>query len=101
VVAKDREIRNTKFFGAQQRQRGRRRRRFETDGKKANVTIGFVLRDAQGVERRVDHANVGSAGLKLERCAPRSRNAHHIAERGQDGTGMFGDRETVVDAPHG
>ena len=85
---------------SQQRQRGRRRRGFESDGEEHDVFVGIVLGQLQCIDRRIDDANVHAARFVLERAAIGARHAHHVAEGCEDHIGPRCDGETVVDAPH-
>ena len=69
---------------ALERQRGRGRGRLEPDREEHDLAVGVLLGDPQRVERRVDHPDVGAGGLGVEQAAVRSRDAHHVAEAGED-----------------
>jgi hypothetical protein len=61
----------------------------------------MALGHTQRVERGIDHADVGAAGLVLEWTAVAAWNAHHVAERREDGPMLDGQGQPLVDAPHG
>src|SRR5262245_32095978 len=57
-------------------------------------------RALQGVERRVNHPDVGAARLPFERAAVPARHAHHVAECREDGVMIVDERQALVDAAH-
>ena len=68
--------------------------------KKTTSRSGFAARELERVERRVDHAHVGAAGLRLEQRAAAAGDAHHVAEGREDHLGPLGEGDRVVDAAH-
>ena len=87
-------------LGALERQRRRGRGGLEADREEHDLAVGVLLGDPQRVERRVDHPHVGARRLGLEQRPVRARDAHHVAEAGEDDAGLVRDRDPVVDAPH-
>ena len=49
---------------------------------------GIGARQLQRIGRRIDDADVGAAGLVLERAAVRAGHAHHVAKGGEDHVGL-------------
>ena len=101
VAAHDAEVGHALGPGPLERERGGGRGRLEADGEEDDLAVGVLLGDAQRVQRRVDHPDVGARGLGFEQAAVRSRDAHHVAEAGEDDAVLVGDGDPVVDAAHG
>ena len=68
--------------------------------KKTTSRSGLRARELERVERRVDHAHVGAARLRLEQRAAPAGHAHHVAEGREDHLRPLGERDRVVDAAH-
>ena len=100
VVAEDGEVRRSLGACSQQRHRGRRRRRLEADREEDDAPVGQLRGERERVERRVDHAHVRAAGLRLEQRAAAARDAHHVAEGRERDAGLLGEGDRVVDAAH-
>ena len=65
--------------------------------KKTTRRCRVGLRDAHGVERRVDDPHVGAAALQREQVAARAGHPQHVAERGEDHVRAAGDGVRLVD----
>ena len=100
VVAERGEVLDALGPRAQQRDRGRRRRRLEADREEDHLAVGVATRELERVERRIDHAHVGTARLRLEQRAAAAGHAQHVAEGREDHLGPLGERDRVVDAAH-
>ena len=100
VIAEQREIVDSLLDRLEDRQRGRRHRRFETQREKDDFAPRIGPRDGERVERRIDQADIGPLGLGLEHALFRSRNAHRIAEGREDHLRMLGDFDAIIDPAH-
>ncbi len=69
VIAEYAEVLDAVRLRLLERQRRRRRGRFEADREEVNLEIRILFGELQGVERRVDHPHVHTARLELQRCA--------------------------------
>ena len=68
--------------------------------KKQTCRSGSWRGELERVERRVDHAHVRAARLRLEQRAAPARHAQHVAERRERDAVRLGDRDRVVHAAH-
>ena len=100
VVAEDREVLDPLAGGPQHGHRRGRRGGLEADGHEHHALVRVVARDLQGVERGVDHPDVGAGGLGVEERPVAAGHAHHVAERRHDHVGFLRDRDRVVDPAH-
>jgi len=66
VIAKDREVPDPLRLGLQDRQRGRRHRRLETEAEEDDLAARIGARQRESVHRRIDHPHVGPVGLSLQ-----------------------------------
>ena len=77
---------------------------YQRAGLPVEITAEFEIwrrvRDAEGVEGRIDNPHVGPAGLAFQRAPQRTGHAHHVAEGGKDHIRIGGQIEAVVDATH-
>ena len=65
--------------------------------KKTTCRSGELLRESDGVERRVEHPHVAAAGLHREEVELGAGDAEHVAERGEGDLGAAGDGDGAVD----
>src|SRR4029077_19094340 len=86
--------------GPLQSQRGRGGRRLEADREEDDLPVRILLGEAQSVEGRVDHPDVGALGLDLSEGLLGARDPHHVAEAGEDHVVLGGHRDSVVDPAH-
>jgi integrase len=101
MIAEHGKIVDALGLGSHQRQRGRRSRSLEPDGEKHDVLLGIEASQFQRVGWRIHDADVHPAGFVLERAALGPRNAHHVAEGGEDYVGLLRNGQAIVNAPHG
>src|SRR5215203_1514863 len=73
----------------------------EADGVEDYLAVGVLARNAQRVQRRVDHADVGAFGFDLQQVTLRTRDPHHVPEAREDDLGALGHGYAVVHAAHG
>src|SRR5215207_11527780 len=100
VVAEHGEVLDALLLRPLQGQRRRWGRGLEADGDEDNLAFGILARNAQGIEWRVDHADIRAFGLYLEQVSFRARDAHHVPKAGEDDFGTLGDGYPVVYASH-
>ena len=97
VRDEQREVLKTLTGRAVHGHRVRRRRGLEPDREEDDLPRRIRSRDVDGVERRIDHADVGAAGLRREEVGPRSGDAEHVAEGGEDHARPARDLDRRVD----
>ncbi len=71
--------------------------RLEADGEEDHLAVGPGGRQADGVEGRVDDADVAAVRLELEQVAARARHAEHVAEGAEGDVRPRGDGVSAVD----
>ena len=79
-LQKAEKFRDAGGAGAEQRDRRRRCGRLEADREEDDLAVGLGPRDCEGVERRVDHPDVGASRLRLEK-RPLSAREHGACRR--------------------
>ena len=95
------EVRDALGLRALERQRGRRRRRLEADREEDDLAVGVLpWRSAARRAASRPSARRRPAALASSSVPSRARDAHHVAEAGEDHAGLVGDRDPVVDAAH-
>ena len=69
---------------------------FKADAEEHDLLAGILDGEIDGVERRVDNADIAAAALDLEEIAVRAGDAQHVAEGAEDDAGLGGDGEGFV-----
>src|SRR5579883_529862 len=100
MVAEDGEVHDALCLRSQQRDGGRWRGRLESDGEEDHLAVRIFACHVEGVERRVNKADVRSLGFGVEEASPRSGDAHHVAKSGEDDILFARNGDGVVDTPH-
>lgn len=67
---------------------------------KDHLALRILLRQPQSVHRRVNDADIGAAGFRLQKRAVFTRHAHGVAEGAEDHSRAAGNLNAGVDAPH-
>ena len=101
MVTENRKVLHAHGFGLAHRHGRGRRRGFETHGEKHHLTVRVAYCQFQRVEGGIHHAYVGATGFGFEECGSAARNAHHVAERGEDDAIGVGHSDGIVDTAHG
>ena len=100
MLAEKVEVGDAALAGLAQGQGGGGHRRFKTKAEEHHFTFGVLLRQLQGVHRRIDDADVGAARFRLQQGAVFSRHAHGVAKGAENHPRTAGDIDTGVDASH-
>src|SRR5215210_584526 len=100
VVAEHGEGLDALFLRPLQGQCRRWGRGLEADGVEDHLPVGVLARYAEGVKRRVDHADVSAFGLYLQQVALGAGDTHHVPKAGEDDLGALGYGYAVVNAAH-
>src|SRR5580692_1880557 len=101
VVAEHREVADALGLGAHHRKRGGWRGGFKADSEEHDVLVGIEPGQLQRIGRRIYDPNIHASGLMLKRTALGSRDAHHVAESGEDNIWFLADGKAIVDSSHG
>src|SRR6516164_4878960 len=86
VIAEKGKVRNTLGLGTQHCHGRARHCRFEAQCEEHDLLVPIFLRDAQGIERRIDHADICALALGLQETllGPRTIEREVIGERIRD-----------------
>src|SRR6516225_1768552 len=86
VIAEKGKVRNSLGLGTQHCHGRARHCRFEAQCEEHNLLVRILLRDAQGIERRIDHADICALALGLQETllGPRTIEREVIGERIRD-----------------
>ena len=74
-----------------------RGRGLKADGEEDDLAVRIGRRQVDGVERRIDDADVAALRFELQQIAVRAGHAQHVAEGAEDDAGPGGDGMGPVD----
>jgi len=69
----------------------------EAHGEEHHLALRIIARDLEGVEWRIDDADVAAGGLGVQQAARGTGDAQHVAEGAEDGLGARGDLHRFID----
>ena len=101
VVAEHREVGHVAYAGSLQRCCGGGRGGFEADAKEDDFLGGVFFGELEGIEGRVDEADVGTPRAGLHEGFGGAGHTHHVAEAGENDVGLLGEPQGVVNPAHG
>jgi hypothetical protein len=101
VVAEDREVWGALGLGLEHGERRARHGGLEAEAEEDDLALRMAAGEGERIERRVDDAHIRPLGLGLHQALPRARDAHGVAEGGEEDLGPLGERHAVVDPAHG
>ena len=101
MVAEQGEIANPLTLGLENGKRGRGHRRLEAKPEKYDLPVGMLSSQRERIERRINHAHVGTFSLCLQQALLGPRHAHGVTKGRENHAGCLCKRHAIVHAPHG
>ncbi len=99
VAAEHGKITQPKRHSLFDRNGGRRRCCFETDGEENDLPVRIILRQRHGISTRINHADIGALRFRLEQGkAIRSRHAQAVAVGAQGDALLQRQPDRLIDA---
>src|SRR5580700_1215221 len=101
VITKHRKIAYAFRFCSQDSECSRRGGRLEADREEHDMLVRIGSGKLERIRRRINNPYVSTACLMFERTSVRARDAHHIAEGGENDVGILRHRHPIIDPAHG